>query len=214
MRTINPIPTRLMRGTANATFRDLAEIWRNTGYGYEQVGLVRGSLHWPRNQPIPADPTDATAAQVEIMEFHHSVDIPTRIGDKIRSHGHEWVVGNGNFSDSHATFRKLMVARPIAATPRTYIQLRRWSTTLGDWEVLPPQQVQIAWSRNQPDRLGGVAVRQFGWIFAPEEAAVQLDVKQGDTFFYDGKNAVITWVPPDTAQRTEAIFSMNVGEGQ
>lgn len=213
MRTTNLFPARYMRGLATGSFRDLCEIRRNDGYGWKVVGSVRCNIHHRITPAIPADPTDASAANAEFVEIHHAESIPSRIGDRVLARGNRWTIGGGNFDETYSSYRRAMAARPIAATPRTWLVLRRWNSALEQFEPLPPQLVQVAWSKNQPDRLGGVAVRQFGWIFAPEEATADLDVQQGDTFYYGGREGLVTWVPPDPTERREAIFQMNIGEG-
>jgi hypothetical protein len=212
MRAINPWPTRLMQGLASASFRDMADIYRNDGYGWKQIGQVRCAIHHRITPSTPADPTDASAATVEFVEIHMDLSTPIRIGDRVHARGNVWTVGGGNLSETYASFKRAMAARPISAVGAQFITLRRWRHDIQDWEILPPQLVQVAWSRNQPDRLGGVAVRQFGWIFSPT-GNEQLDVQQGDSFFLGGVDAIVTWVPPDPTDRREAIFSTNIGEG-
>jgi hypothetical protein len=204
-----------MRGLAKADMREDAEIWRNDGYGWELLTPTKCSLRMRLNQPAAGDPTDASAASSEFMEIHLPTDSPVRIGDHVRvpALGFEWTVGLSNRDDSYQTFTRTYAARPIAATPRVWVTFVRFNHSTGNHEQQPPQLVQLAWSRNQPDRLGGVAVRQFGFLFSTEDAEDNLNIRQGDTFFYGGMSATVTWVPPDPTQRTEAIFSVNVGEG-
>lgn len=213
MRTINPYPTRMMRALAQGTMRDRCEIHRNDGYGWALVGDVRCNIHHRLTPASPGDPQDASAANLEFVEAHIPRHIPLRIGDHVRCRGHQWTVGGGNMSETFGTFNRAMMARPIAATPLQWITLRRIDYSTGVEAMLPPQLVHVAWSKNQPDRLGGVAVRQFGWIFPPEDSLDQLDVRQGDTFYYGGVDATVQWVPPDPTERREAVFLTNIGEG-
>jgi len=212
MSTVNPFPFRMMQAFATGQFTDHAEIWGNDGYGWKLVGLSRCQIHHRLTPAVPADPMDSTAANVEYVEGHFPLAIPIRIGMRVKARGNQWTVGGGNFSESYRTFNRAMMARPIAASPLTWITLLRWNRTLEDWQELPPQLVHVAWSRNQPDRLGGISIRQFGWIFPPENGA-DLDIMQGDSFNLQGLNAVVQWVPPEPTDRREAIFQVNIGEG-
>lgn len=210
--TLNPFPMRLMRGQANGQFHDQAEIWRNVGYGWELVGMTKVAIHHRLTPPIPGDPTDATAASLENVEIHAPREFPIFMGDHIKARGTQWTVGGGNLFESYGTFQRILAARPIAATPLTFITLRRWNPTTEVWQSLNPQLVHIAWQKSQPDRLGGVAIRRFGFVLPPE-GGPDLDIIQGDSFFYGGFEHVIQWVPPDPSERREAIFWTNTGEG-
>jgi hypothetical protein len=213
MRTALAFPFQYMQGLAEGQFLDIAEVWTNReGYGWELSGRVRANVHHRLTPPAPADPQDASAANLEFAEIHHSKDVPSKIGDRIKIRGQTWTVGDGNFFETYRTYTRVYAARPVSATPRQWIELRRYNTTTDDWELLPPQLVHVAWSKNQPDRLGGVAVRQYGWIFSPDDLP-PLDVKQGDSFYFSGSDAVVTWVPPEPTDRREAIFAVNIGEG-
>jgi hypothetical protein len=214
MSTISTYPRRYMRGLAGGELRELGEIWRNDGYGYTKLIDTKANIRHRLNTPAPGDPTDATAAQAEFVEVHLPWNSPVRIGDRYKRKEDEksWVIGLVNATDSYATFIRSYASRPIAATPYIIITLRRFNNTLNSWSLIPPQTMQMAWSRNQPDRLMGVAVRQYGFLFAPE-GFPDLDILQGDTFFYAGLTGTVTWVPPDPGLRREAIFSMNIGEG-
>ena len=211
--TIMPIPARYMRGLANASFRDVIDIYHNAGYGWEHVGRTRGTVHHLLTPPVSGDPVDSSAALTQNATIDIPRSIPAKIGMRCQARGNLWVIGDGNFDETYASYLHLSVARPTAATPRVWLNFRRYNNSTGQWTILAPQLVQLAWSRNQPDRLGGVAIRQFGWIFSPEESTTDLDVQQGDTFFYDGRSHTVQWVPADSAQRREAIFWTNVGEG-
>jgi hypothetical protein len=211
--TILPIPMRWMRGQANSQLRDTVDIYRNDGYGWEHVSRCRGTVHHLLTPPAPGDPVDSSAALSQLATIDIPRHIASRIGDECRVRGKRWIVGDGNFDESYASLLHLSVARPTAATPRTWINIRRFNISTGLWTILAPQLVQISWSRNQPDRLGGVAIRQFGWVFSPEEITDPLDIEQGDTFYYDGRTHSVQWVPADSAGRREAIFWTNVGEG-
>jgi hypothetical protein len=213
MKTINAYPMRYMRGQAISDFRDRAEIYRNDGYGWVLVGSVRCNIHHRLTPPVPADPTDATGANAEFVEIHLPLDVPVRIGDHIHARNRIWTIGGGNLTETYGTFKRASAARPIAATPLTWITLRRYNHSTNDWDLQAPQLVHVAWSRNQPDRLGGIAVRQFGFIFPPEDDTDSLNVQQGDTFYYGGVDATVQWVPPDPTERREAIFFANIGEG-
>ena len=156
---------------------------------------------------------DSSAALSQNATIDIPRSMPVKIGMRCHVRDQRWVVGDGNFDESYASYLHLSVARPTAATPRVWVNFRRYDNSTGNWTTLAPQLVQIAWSRNQPDRLGGVAIRQFGWLFSPEEVSADLDVEQGDTFFYDGRSHSVQWVPADSASRREAIFWTNVGKG-
>jgi hypothetical protein len=209
---LNKYPSRFMEGLAEGQLTETGEIWRNDGYGYTKLMDVRTNIRHRLNQPAPGDPTDATAAQAEFVEVHFKIGTPVRIGDRYKQGGRSWVIGLANTTDSFGTYIRTYASRPIAATPYILISLRRFNRSTNTWSLLPVQTMQMAWSRNQPDRLMGVAVRQYGFLFAPENMP-DLDIQQGDTFFYNGLSGVVTWVPPDPGLRREAIFSMNIGEG-
>lgn len=213
MSAIIPMPFQYMQGLAESHFRDIAEIWTNReGYGWELSGRVHVNVHHRLTPPAPADPQDASAANLEFCEIHHSKAFQTKIGDRIKVRGQTWTVGDGNFFETYRTYTRVYAARPVSATPRVWVTLRRWNSTTEQWVALSPQLVHVAWSKNQPDRLGGVAVRQYGWIFSPDDFPA-LDVQQGDSFFYSGSDALITWVAPEPTDRREAIFAVNIGEG-
>jgi hypothetical protein len=199
-----------MRGIAHADMIDAGELWRNDGYGWEKLLDTKSSIRFRLNQPAPDDPVDASAAQVEFIEVHLPWNSPVRIGDQYHQDDLSWAIGLANKKDTYQTFVRCYATRPIAATALEWITPRRWNGTA--WVLLAPQLVQIAWNKNQPDRLGGVAVRQYGHILAPE-GSPDLDIEQGDTFYFYGLNANVTWVIPDPGQRREALFSTNVGEG-
>lgn len=199
-----------MRGLASSDMRDTGEIWRNDGYGWAKLMDTKASIRYRLNQPAPGDPQDANAAQAEFVEVHTPSGSPIRIGDQYRQDGFVWTIGLSNKSDTYGTYVRSYAARPIAATPRQWITLRRWIGT--SWQLQAPQLVQVAWDKNQPDRLGGVAIRQYGHLFAPE-GMVDLNIEQGDTFDYAGLSATITWVAPEQGSRREAVFSVNIGEG-
>lgn len=205
-------PTKYMRGLAKADMPEIGEIWRNDGYGWGLLTATRASLRQRLNTPAPDDPVDASAAQAEFMEVHLPWDSIIRIGDQYRQDMKIWSIGLVNNEDSYKTYNRCYAARPVAATPIEIITIRRFDQATSQWFMLAPQAMQIAWSKNQPDRLGGVAVRQYGHIFAPE-GYDDLDIKQGDTFDLYGMSANVTWVVPDPGQRREAIFSVNIGEG-
>jgi hypothetical protein len=201
-----------MRGLANGSMREAADIYRNEGYGWMLVGQTKCTIHHRITPPVPGDPADANAANAEYVEIHLPVRIPVRIGDRVHARGKRWTVGGGDMDESYGTFNRAVAARPVAATPRIWITLRRMNYGTGMDEIIPPQLVQVAWAKTQPDRIGGEALRQYGWIFAPEELG-DLNIRQGDTFFYAGTTATVQWVPPDPTERREATFWMNVGEG-
>lgn len=210
--TINKYPSRFMQGLAEGQLLEAGEIWRNDGYGYAKLTDTKANIRHRLNTPAPGDPTDATAAQAEFVEVHLPLDSPVRIGDRYIQDVRSWVIGLTNKTDSFGTYVRTYASRPTAATPYVLITLRRYNRNTNSWSLIPVQTVQMAWSRNQPDRLMGVAVRQYGFIFAPENMP-DLDIQQGDTFFYGGNNGTITWVTPDPGLRREAVFSMNIGEG-
>lgn len=212
IKTISKYPAKYMRGLASGQLLATGELWRNDGYGYVKLIDTKATVRHRLNQAAPDDPTDATAAQSEFVEIHLPFSSPVRIGDRYKQGGRSWVVGLTNATDSYGTYVRCYASRPTAATPYVLLTLRRYNRTTNTWTMIPPQTVQLAWSRNQPDRLQGVAVRQYGFIFSPEGFS-DLDVKQGDTFFYNGLNGVVTWVAPDPGLRREALFSMNIGEG-
>jgi len=201
-----------MRGLASGDLREDGAIWRDDGYGFTLLTVTKASVRHRLNQPAPDDPQEATAANAEFVEVHFPWDSPVRIGDKYVQDGRSWVIGLTNITDSYSTFARCYAARPIAATPRQWVSFRRYLQPEQQWIILAPQLVQLAWSKNQPDRLGGVAIRQYGYIFAPEDMP-PLDVQQGDTFYLDGMSAVVTWAAPSTGSRREALFAINVGEG-
>jgi hypothetical protein len=187
MLTINPFPARFMRGLAGASMRHQADIYRNDGYGWQLIAQSKCTIHHRVTPPVPGDPADANAANAEYVEVHLPLSIPVRIGDRIHALGERWTVGGGDLTESYRTFNRAVAARPTSATPRLWINFRRYNHTLGREEVRDPQLVHIAWSKTQPDRLGGIALRQYGWIFAPE-GLPDLDVQQGDTFYLNGMN--------------------------
>lgn len=194
---------------------ETGELWRSDGYGWGKLTDTRASLRQRLNTPAPDDPVDASAAQAEFMEVHLPWDSPVRIGDQYREKAPGtkiWSIGLVNNEDSYKTYNRCYAARPVAATPVEIITIRRFNQASNTWALHAPQFVQIAWSKNQPDRLGGVAVRQYGHLFAPE-GYTDLDIMQGDTFDLYGLNATVTWVVPDPGQRREALFSVNIGEG-
>ncbi len=211
--TINPFPSRFMRGLANASMRDMADILRNDGYGWALVGRSKCAIHHRITPPVPGDPSDASAANAEFVEIHLPAKLPIRVGDRVVARGNRWTVGGGDFSETYGTMSRAIASRPIAATPRVWLTIRRINHSLGYEELLPPQLVQVAWFKTQPDRIGAGALRQFGWIFAPEESPLDLDIQQGDTFFYGNTVMTVQWVPPDPTERREATFQANVGEG-
>jgi hypothetical protein len=213
MKTLIAMPTRLMRGQANGSMRDMCDIYRDDGYGWEQKGRTRCLVHHLLKPPVSGDPMDANTATTETVGIGIPRSIPARVGDRIYARGHRWTVGDGNFSETYGSYLYVTCARPSAGVPRVWITIRRYNHNTQAWESLSPQLAQVAWSRNQPDRLGGVAVRQFGWIFAPEESATDLDIQQGDSFFFGGEDHTVQWVPPDPTERREAIFFTNTGEG-
>jgi hypothetical protein len=194
--------------------RDMADIYRNDGYGWVLAGQTRATIHHRLTPPSPGDPADANAANAEYVEIHVPASIPLRMGDRVHARGTRWTVGGGNFTESYGTFNRAIAARPISATPRIWLTIRRPNPSTGQDDVLPPQLVHVAWSKTQPDRVGGVALRHYGWIFAPEDMP-DLDVQQGDNFYMSGIgfNAIVEWVPPDPTERREAIFQVNTGEG-
>ena len=213
MKTLMPFPSRYMRSIANASFRDHCDLYRNDGYGWFLAGSTRCTVHHQIRAPSPGDPADASAAESDQVEIAIPIHFPMRIGDHVHAHGKRWTVGDGNFAETYASYLRLSCSRPTAATPRIWITLRRFNPDTQEWDSLSPQLVHVAWSKNQPDRLGGLTIRQFGWIFAPEDAETDLDVEQGDTFYYGGANATVQWVPPDPTERREATFFTNLGEG-
>jgi hypothetical protein len=211
MKTLSPAPTRLMKAAANGAMRSACELWRNDGYGWKLISDMRCNVHHRTTPPIPGDPSDATAASVAFAEIHHATDIPSRNGDHIKVANQIWTVGGSNDSETFGTFIKVIAARPIAATPLTFINVRRPNTS-GSYDLLPPQLVHVAWAKSQPDRVGEDALRRFGAVFAPEGAA-DLDIRQGDSFAYGGMDAIVMWVPPDPTERREATFWVNQGSG-
>jgi hypothetical protein len=211
--TINPYPVLMMRGLASGDMHETGELWRNDGYGWELLIETKTNKRLRLNQPASGDPADASAANAEFMEVHLPYDTPARIGDYLKQDELRWLIGLTNKEDSFQTFTRCYATRPIAATPRSWVTFIRYDPSTGLYSPQSPQLVQVAWSKNQPDRLGGVSVRQYGWIFAVEEDPIGLNIRQGDTFAYGGMAAVVTWVPPDPTQRREAIFSVNIGEG-
>lgn len=213
MRAVMPMPTRLMRGMANATFQTKLELFRNDGYGWELFASTRCTVHHLLKPPATGDPFDSSAALSETVGIDMPRKIPARLGDRAFAAGKRWTIGDGNFEESYASYLHVVAARPTAATPRLWITIRRFNHISGVWDMLDPQLVQLAWSRNQPDRLGGVAIRQYGWLFAPEEAVADLDIQQGDSFWYADLDHIVQWVPPDPTERREAIFWTNIGEG-
>jgi hypothetical protein len=213
MKTLVAVPSRLLRGQANGMMQDFCEIYRNDGYGWDLKGQSRCNVHHLIKPPVPGDPVDASAASTETVVIMLPRKMEARIGDRVYAKGHRWTLGEGNFSETAASYLHTIGSRPTAATPRFWITIRRWDHTTQTPIILPPQLVQLAWSRNQPDRLGGIAIRQYGWIFSPEEATADLDVQQGDTFFYANLEHTVQWVPPDPTERREAIFWTNIGEG-
>lgn len=212
MRTVNAFPSRLMQANAAGQFHDFCKVYRNDGYGRRLIGESRCSLHHRLTPPDPGDPADSSAASVEFAEIHFPIESPIMISDAVETRGHLWTVGGGNFSESYATYKRAMVGRPIAATPQTWITIRRFNHGTQAWQEQPPQLAHVAWQKSQPDRLGGISVRQQGYIFAPD-GYPNLDIQQGDSFFYSGRDAIVTWVTPDPSERREATFSMNIGEG-
>ena len=210
--TINPFPARWMRAQASGSMRDQADIYRNDGYGWKLVGQTKCNIHHRITPPSPGDPADANAANAEFVEVHVPHSIPLRMGDRVHARGNRWSVGGGNFSETYGTFNRAIAARPISATPRIWLTLRRYDHATSAEVLVNPQLVHVAWSKTQPDRIGGIALRQYGWIFAPE-GLPDLDVQQGDTFYLGGANAVVQWVPPDPTERREAIFQIMTGEG-
>jgi hypothetical protein len=201
-----------MRGLANASMRDQCDIYRNDGYGWKLAGQSPCTIHHRITPPSPGDPADANAANAEYVEVHLPLRLPVRMGDRVHARGTRWTVGGGAMFESYGTFNRAVAARPISATPRVWLTLRRYNHTSQKEDLQAPQLVHVAWSKTQPDRVGGIALRQYGWIFAPEDMP-DLNVQQGDTFYLGGLNGVVQWVPPDPTERREAIFQVNVGEG-
>lgn len=212
MRTANFFPMRLMQANASGQFHSFCKVYRNDGYGRRLIGESRCNVHHRLTPPVPGDPSDASAASVEFAEIHFPIDAPIIISDTVEARGHLWTVGGGNFSEDYGTYKRAMVGRPIAGTPMTWITLRRYNNLSEEWEQRPPQLAHVAWQKSQPDRLGGISVRQQGYIFAPD-GHPSLDIQQGDTFYYSNREALVTWVTPDPSERREATFEMNRGEG-
>ena len=212
MRTVNPFPFRFMKGAANGQLLQVGELWRNDGYGWKLIGDVRCNVHHRTTPPIPGDPSDASAASVAFAEIHLSTAIPIRNGDHVTVAGQQWTIGGSNDSEAYGTFIKAIAARPVAATPLQWINVRRPDGN-GDYALLPPQLVQVAWQKAQPDRLGDDSLRRFGFVFPPEGSEQNLDIQQGDSFEYGGYDAIVQWVPPDPTERREATFWINQGSG-
>lgn len=212
MRTVNAFPRRFMQGVATGQFPDQCKVYRNDGYGRRLIGESRCAVHHRITPPDPADPADASAASIEFAEVHLDLRLPVMESDSIEVRGKRWTIGGGNFSETFRTYNRAMVGRPVAATPQQWITIRRYDQGTDTWTALSPQLAHVAWQRSQPDRLGGVSIRQYGFIFAPEDRA-NLDIQQGDSFYYAGRDALVQWVSPDPTERREAIFWMNTGEG-
>lgn len=209
---VSRIPSKYLRGVANAGLRDVCVVERNDGNGW-------GVLHseTPCNiqhidyRPQPADPADASAENGENVSLHFKRNLPVRTGDRayvLSSPTRKWVFGGGNMNETMATFQLVRAMRPTAATPWTKIVVYRISNPEDDPIALPDQIVQFVLSTRVPAQVG-VSTYKGGIMFGPE-GLPPLDIEIGDTFIYNEMRGYVTWVTPNPSERREATFYLDL----
>jgi hypothetical protein len=209
-------PTGFMRRQANRDLLDRCEIRRNEGAGggwVQHLVDVPCSKVVPNTQPPNTEPSDATTAQAEVVEFRLPIGTSVRIGDRLvqASTAQEYTIGAGNFGATWRSLLRVQVARPTAATPRQQITFFRPNPDTGAYSAVHTNVVQLALSQSQPTETAGGQLLT-GWVFVPPDMP-PLDVQVGDVFDYGGQPARITSITPATEQRREATFVVNVGGG-